>query len=128
MKYTEIQSQLERIKIEISSEDDGVKLKKLLREKLNEIGILLYEYTNPMLSKVKSEKNAHKDQGKSRSVTNNFGVVTNNNCPSDGQKGNLDSLLLGPQTDLKGVKIGPFGTQEIQALNNLISTNVNFKN
>ena len=48
-----------------------------------------------MLSKVKSEKNAHKDQGKGRSVTNNFGVVTNNNCP-DQEKILVFYLILKP--------------------------------
>ena len=117
MKYTELQSQLDNIKIEIRSEKDGVKLKKLLREKLNEIGILLYEYTNPMLSKVKSEKNAHKDQGKGRSVTNNFGVVTNNNCPDQGKN---PGILFDSQTRLGDLKI-----QNLTDLNSIVGDVMN---
>ena len=113
MKYTEIQSQLERIKNEIRNENDGVKIKKLLREKLNEIGILLYEYTSPMLTAVTHGQKANKNQGRGgKSVTNNFGVVTNNNCPDQGKN---PGILFDSQT-----RIGDFKIQNLADLNKIL--------
>lgn len=111
-------ARLETIKIDIRSLPDETKLKQLLREKLNEIGILIYEYTNPMLTAVKkSGKNANKDQGKGRSVTNNFGVVTNNNCPDQGKN---PGILFDPQT-----RIGDFKIQNLTDLNSIVGDVMN---
>ena len=122
MKYTELQKQLEIIKIEIRNENNDTQLKQLLREKLNEIGILLYDYTKPMLSNVKSEKNAHTDQGKGRSVTNNFGVVTNNNCPDQGKN---PDIFLNSKDSLGELNFKNFDRNTMAELNGILKTVMN---
>ena len=122
MKYTELQTQLERIKSEIRNENNDTQLKQLLREKLNEIGILLYDYTKPMLSNVKSEKNAHTDQGKGRSVTNNFGVVTNNNCPDQGKN---PDIFLNSKDSLGELNFKNFDRNTMAELNGILKTVMN---
>lgn len=124
MKYTELQTQLERIKSEIRNENNDTKLKQLLREKLNEIGILLYEYTSPMLTAVKkSGKNAQKDQGRGgKSVTNNFGVVTNNNCPDQGKN---PDIFLNSKDSLGELNFKNFDRNTMAELNGILKTVMN---
>ena len=124
MKYTELQTQLERIKTEIRNENNDTKLKQLLREKLNEIGILLYEYTSPMLTAVKkSGKNVQKDQGRGgKSVTNNFGVVTNNNCPDQGKN---PDIFLNPTNSLGNLNFKNFDRNTMAELNDMLGTVMN---
>ena len=113
---------LENIKTNINSLPDDTKLKQLLREKLNEIGILIYEYTSPMLTAVKkSGKNAQNNPAKDPSVTN-IGVVTNHNCPDP--KTN-PSLFLNPVDSVGGFHFDDFNDQTIKGLNEMIRTESN---
>jgi hypothetical protein len=116
MKYTDLQTQLENIKSAINNENDDTKLKQLLREKLNEIGILIYEYTSFMLTTVDSGKKKEKNQAKNPRVTN-IGVVTNHNCPDPAKN---PDILFDSQT-----RIGDFKIQNLTDLNSIVGDVMN---
>ncbi len=123
MQYKKLQEQLELIKTQIMTERDEKKLKQLLREKLNEIGILLYEYTSPMLTAVRQGKNANQNHGKVGRGTLNIGFVTNNNCPDDLKK-NSDFFLNSEQPNLRNLEINSLGMENVTDLNNMIKNNI----
>lgn len=118
MQYKKLQEQLELIKSQIMVETDEKKLKQLLREKLNEIGILLYEYTSPMLTAVTHGQKANKNQDKSgKSITNNFGVVTNNNCPDQGKN---PDIFLNSKDSLGNIDLRNFDNSNMAELNDIL--------
>lgn len=116
MQYKKLHEQLETIKTQIMVTDEG-KLKQLLREKLNEIGILLYEYTSPMLTAVRHGNNTEKNQSRSGKSTTNIGII-NNNCPDD-QRKNFD-FFSSSDPKLSNLEINPLGIDNVRELNHMI--------
>jgi hypothetical protein len=116
MKYKTLEKELNIIKKDIESNNDSKNLKEVLREQLHQVGKLLFEYTSPILTEVKStETSVQKKQtvGKNKRQTNFFSYV--NNCPED--KNNNSDTLLNNYNSLDGLKIKSF---DVSTLNNLI--------
>lgn len=85
MKYTEIEEKLNKIELDIRNFRDQKNLKEFLRQKLSEVAEVLWDYSSPMLTKVKS-RSGNTDQKNKKPAggsTNLFSYV--NNCPKDKQ-------------------------------------------
>jgi hypothetical protein len=121
MKYKELNNKLENIKTTIKSTRDNGNLKEFLREKLHQVGKLLFEYTSPILTEIKStETSGQKKQtvGKNKGQTNFFSYV--NNCPED--KNNNSGTLLSNYNSLDGLVVKSL---DLTDFNNVISNEMN---
>lgn len=121
MKYKELQKQLNIIKNDIQLNDDSKNLKEFLREQLHQVGKLLFEYTSPILTEIKStETSGQKKQtvGKNKGQTNFFSYV--NNCPED--KNNNSGTLLSNYNSLDGLVVKSL---DLTDFNNVISNEMN---
>ena len=95
MKYKTLQKELNNIKRDIESNEDSKNLKEFLREKLHQVGKLLFQYTNPLLTEVKSGKTEQiKQQNKGGKNTTTYVFGTNNYCPDTNDK-NVDGIVGG---------------------------------
>ena len=114
MKYKTLQKELNNIKRDIESNEDSKNLKEFLREKLHQVGKLLFQYTNPLLTEVKSGKTEQiKQQNKGGKNTTTYVFGTNHNCPYTKDK-NVDGILGGSNFDNPyGLNITSFSQEDL---------------
>lgn len=119
MRYKDLHEALNNIKRDIEGNKESKNLKEFLREKLHQVGQLLFQYTNPLLTEVKSGKTKQKNQqNKGGKNTTTYVFGTNNNCPDTNDK-NVNNFFGGSNRDVSGLDIRDFSAEDLLSIPNM---------